>query len=170
VTIAGMPAMVLMPFFADALFHGSQGLGFLMGGMGVGAVIGTLVLARRTRTAGLDRVIAYSAATMGAGLVLFAASRWMAASLALMPVIGYSIMRQMASANTLIQTGIADEYRGRIMALYSMTVVGLGPFGSLAAGVLAHTWGTRITVAAGGAVALAAAAVFRLKAHLPESA
>ena len=163
-TIAGMPAVVLMPFFADAVFHrGSRGLGFLMGAMGVGAVTGTLVLAGWTRVDGLARVIFYSAATMGAAFVLFAWSSWFYVSLAIMPVLGYSVMRQMASANTLIQTSIPDEYRGRIMALYSMTVVGLGPFGSLAAGGLAHAYGARATVAAGGALALAAALVFRLK-------
>jgi len=163
-TIAGMPAVVLMPFFADAVFHrGSQGLGFLMGAMGVGAVTGTLVLAGRTRTEGLPRVIFYSSATMGAAFLLFALSSWFYVSLAIMPVLGYSVMRQMASANTLIQTSIPDEYRGRIMALYSMTVVGLGPFGSLAAGAAAHAWGARGTVVAGGVLALAAALVFRMK-------
>lgn len=162
-TISGMPAMVLMPIFADGIFHrGSQGLGYLMGAMGVGAVIGTLVLARRTQTEGLARVIFYSAGTLGAGFVLFALSDSFYASLALMPIIGYSIMRQMASANTLIQTTIPDCYRGRIMALYSMTVVGLGPFGSLLAGAFAEAYGARATVAAGGILAIAAAGVFRM--------
>ncbi len=69
-------------------------------------------------------------------------------------------MRQMASANTTIQTLIPDEYRGRIMALYAMTVVGLGPFGSLAAGALAGRFGARFTVAMGGLLAMAASAVF----------
>src|SRR5471030_2336654 len=60
-TLSGMPALVLMPFFADDIFHrGSRGLGFLMGAMGAGAVIGTLVLARRTRVSGLARVMVYS--------------------------------------------------------------------------------------------------------------
>jgi MFS family permease len=163
-TIAGMPAVVLMPVFADGIFgRGSRGLGFLMGAMGVGAVIGTLVLAGRTRVDGLVRVISYSAVLMGLGFAVFALSPWFYVSLAIMPVLGYSVMRQMASANTLIQTSIPDEYRGRIMALYSMTVVGLGPFGSLAAGALAHAWGARATVCAGAALALAAALVFRLK-------
>jgi MFS family permease len=161
-TIAGMPAVVLMPFFADAIFgRGSQGLGFLLGAMGVGAVIGTLVLAGRARVDGLVRVIFYSAVTMGLAFIAFALSPWFYISLAIMPVLGYSVMRQMASANTLIQTSIPDEYRGRIMAFYSMTVVGLGPFGSLAAGALAHAAGARATVFAGGALALIAAAIFR---------
>lgn len=161
-TMAGMPAMVLMPFFADEVFgRGSQGLGFLLGAMGTGAVVGTLVLAGRTRTDGLPNVIVYSAAMMGAAFMLFAFSEWFWFSLAVMPVLGYSVMRQMASANTLIQTSIPDHYRGRIMALYSMTVVGLGPFGSLAAGAMAHACGARLTVMAGGLLALAAAVVFR---------
>lgn len=165
-TIGGMPAVVLMPFFADAIFHrGSQGLGFLMGAMGVGAVVGTLVLAGRTEVTGLPRVIAWSAATSGACFLLFASSPWFYASLLIMPFIGFSTMRQLAAANTLIQSLIPDEYRGRIMALYSITVVGIGPFGSLAAGAMAHHYGARLTVISGGVLYLIAAAVFR--AHLP---
>jgi MFS family permease len=155
-TTAGMPALVLMPFFAGDIFHlGSQGLGFLMGAMGVGAVIGTLVLARRTEIIGLSRVIFFSSLMLAAGYLIFAWSESFLLSLAIMPVIGFSVMRQMASANTLIQTVIPDRFRGRIMALYAMTVVGVGPFGSLAAGVLAHVWGARITVMLGGLLALA---------------
>jgi MFS family permease len=163
-TIAGMPAVVLMPFFADGIFHrGSQGLGFLMAAMGVGAVVGTLVLAGHTDVAGLPRVIFSSAATTGACFMLFAFSPWFYQSLLLMPLIGFSTMRQMAAANTLIQVLIADKYRGRIMALYAITVVGLGPFGSLAAGALASHFGVRVTVAAGGLLGLVAAVIFRAK-------
>jgi len=160
-TLSGMPALVLMPFFADDIFHrGSRGLGFLMGAMGIGAVTGTLVLARRTRVSGLPRVMVLSGAITGCAYLAFALSGWFYLSLAIMPVIGYSVMRQMASANTTIQTLIPDEYRGRIMALYSMTVVGLGPFGSLAAGALAGRFGARLTVALGAVLAMSAAATF----------
>jgi MFS family permease len=107
---------------------------------------------------------------MGAAFILFAVSPWFYLSLAVMPVLGYSVVRQMASANTLIQTSIPDEYRGRIMAFYSMTVVGIGPFGSLAAGAMAHAVGARPTVAAGGLLALAAAFAFRLKMREESSA
>jgi MFS family permease len=160
-TLSGMPGLVLMPFFADGIFHrGSRGLGILMGAMGIGAVIGTLTLARRTRLSGLGRVMAISGLTSGTCYVAFAFSPSFYLSLAVMPVIGYSVMRQMASANTTIQTLIPDEYRGRIMALYSMTVVGLGPFGSLAAGALAGRFGARATMAAGGMLALTASLAF----------
>jgi MFS family permease len=160
-TLSGMPALVLMPFFADDIFHeGSRGLGVLMAAMGTGAVIGTLVLARRTRVGGLTRIMVYSGLVMGACYIAFALSPSYYLSLAIMPLIGYSVMRQMASANTTIQSMIPDEYRGRIMALYAMTVVGLGPFGSLAAGAMAGHLGARATVALGGVVAIASAAVF----------
>jgi MFS family permease len=159
-----MPALVLMPFFADAIFHrGSRGMGILMGAMGAGAVAGTLALAWRARVSTLPTVISWSALLLGAGFCFFAWSKFFYLSLAVMPLIGYSVMRQMASANTLIQTLIPDEFRGRTMAFYTMTVVGLGPFGSLAAGALAHAYGARLTVLAGGLLAMTAAAIFRTK-------
>ncbi len=160
-TLAGMPGLVLMPFFADGIFHrGSRGLGILMGAMGIGAVVGTLVLAHRTRLSGLANIMTVSGLTTGVCYLVFAYSPSFYLSLAIMPVIGYSVMRQMASANTTIQTMIPDEYRGRIMALYAMTVVGLGPFGSLAAGALAGHFGARPTLAAGGVLALTASLIF----------
>lgn len=162
-TLAGMPGLVLMPFFAEDIFHrGSQGYGVLMSAMGVGAVIGTLVLARRSHASGLARVMVFSGLTTGVCYLAFAFSQSYFLSLAIMPMVGYSVMRQMASANTTIQTLIPEDYRGRIMALYAMTVVGLGPFGSLAAGALAHQFGARATMAMGGCLALAASTIFAL--------
>ncbi len=160
-TLSGMPIFVLIPFFADSIFHrGSQGLGFLMAAMGIGAVAGALGLARRTQVAGLRRLMVYSGLATGVTYIAFAFSRSFYFSLAVMPLLGYFVMRQMASANTTIQTLIPDEYRGRVMALYAMTVVGLGPFGSLAAGALAGHFGPRATVAAGGLLLIAATAAF----------
>jgi MFS family permease len=160
-TLAGMPVLVLTPFFADDIFHeGSRGLGFLMGAMGTGAVVGTLVLARRTRVSGLPAVMATSGLFVGCSYLAFGLSPSYAFSLAIMPAMGLFVMRQMASANTTVQTLIPDSYRGRIMALYSMTVVGLGPFGSLAAGVMASRYGARTTVVAGSILAIGAAAAF----------
>jgi predicted MFS family arabinose efflux permease len=162
-TIFGMPLIVLMPFFADDVFHrGSQGLGMLSAAFGCGAVIGVLALAGRDRTAGLDRIVAWSAAMLGAGFVLFAASTWFYLSVAMMVFIGFSVFRQLASANTLVQTTVPDDFRGRTMALYSMTVVGLGPVGSLLAGAVAHAVGVRATVAASGVLCVIAAAVYRM--------
>jgi MFS family permease len=165
--IAGMPAVVLMPFFADAIFHrGSRGLGVLMGAMGSGAVAGTLVLAWRASVSTLPKIIFWSALLLGVSFCVFAVSHNFYFSLAVMPLIGYGVMRQLASANTLIQTLIPDEFRGRTMAFYTMTVVGLGPFGSLAAGAVARSYGARVTVFAGGVLAISAAAVFKTKSQV----
>ena len=162
-TFANMPVLVLAPVFADQIFHrGSRGLGFLLAAMGVGAVIGTLGLARRAQSMNLQPIIAYSGMVMGAATIAFALSPSYALSVVIMPLIGYSVFRQMASANTTIQTLILDEYRGRIMSMYSMTIVGLGPFGSLAAGALAGRFGAPATTVLGGALAIASAAVFGL--------
>jgi sugar phosphate permease len=128
--------------------------------MGIGAVVGTLVLARRTRMTGLGRVMVVSGITTGVAYLCFAFSQSFYFSLAIMPIIGYSVMRQMASANTTIQTLIPDQYRGRIMALYAMTVVGLGPFGSLAAGAVAGRFNARVALACGGVLALASSLIF----------
>ncbi len=160
-TMGGMPVLVLMPFFADDMFHrGAKGLGVLMAAMGVGAVIGVLGLAARTEFRGLARVLAGSAAMLGLAFVAFSQSRSFALSVAIIALVGFNVMRQMASANTMLQTMIPDEFRGRIMALYSMTVVGLGPFGSLAAGALAHAAGARVAVLSGGLICIAGAAMF----------
>src|SRR5579871_2085890 len=167
-TLANTPVVVLAPFFADQIFHrGSQGLGYLMAAMGIGAVTGTITLARRGHVKGLPVIVAYSGILLGAANLAFAAAPWFAASLMFALLIGFGLMRQLASANTTIQTMIPDEYRGRIMALYSMCVVGLAPFGSLATGALADRLGARVTVVIGGVLAMASGAAFAwtLKRH-----
>jgi MFS family permease len=160
-TFANMPVLVLAPVFADQIFHrGSQGLGFLMAALGVGAVFGTIGLAKSGQATNLQPIIAYSGMAMGAVTIFFALSPWYGLSLVIMPLIGYSVFRQMASANTTIQTLILDEYRGRIMSMYGMTIVGLGPFGSLASGALADHFGARATTVLGGALGIVSAAIF----------
>ena len=159
--LSGTPVMVLIPVFADALFHrGSRGLGFMMGAMGIGAVAGTLLLARRTKVSSLPRVMVMSGIGVGISYLAFAFSPSFWISLAIMPIIGFFVMQQLASANTTIQTLIEDAFRGRVMAIYAMTVVGLLPFGSLTSGALAGHFGPRPTVAAGGLLAIIAAAAF----------
>ena len=130
--MAGVPALVLMPFIADDILgKGSPGLGVLLASMGVGALTGTLVLAGRGTTKGLVNVVLFGSFGLAVSLILLALSRNYHLSVGIMLLLGFSTLRQMASTNTLIQTLIPDEFRGRIMAMYSMTVVGLGPFGSL---------------------------------------
>jgi len=161
VNLAGSPVIVLGPFFAEDIFHkGSEGFGFLTAALGLGAVIGTFVLARQTETASMARIVLYSAATMGIGLIIFALSPSFLLSIAAIALVGFSIFRQLAATNTLIQTLIHDDYRGRIMSIYSMMVIGMLPIGNLASGAAAAHIGARPTVFAGAMFALAAAAVW----------
>jgi MFS family permease len=163
VSFIGMPYAVLMPIFADQILrHGAGGLGLLMAASGVGALAGALRLAARQGVRGLGRWVPFSAAGFGASLILFSLSRsfWLSAAL-LLPV-GFCMIVQMASSNTLIQAMVPDNLRGRVMAVYSMMFMGMAPFGALLAGVLAHRLGAPLTVAIGGGVCIAGAVVFWL--------
>jgi len=161
ISLVGMPYTVLMPVFADKILHGgARGLGILMGATGVGALFGALTLASRTGVKGLGRLAAWSCGGFGLGLVLFSFSHWFWLSTLLLLPIGYSVMLQMASTNTLIQTMVPDQLRGRVMALYSMMFMGMAPLGALLGGALAQRMGAPVTVAAGGVACLLGASWF----------
>jgi MFS family permease len=151
VSLVAMPYTVLMPVFADQVLHGgARALGILMGATGVGALFGALTLAAKTGVKGLGRWVTISCAGLGVSLFCFSFSTsfWLSAAL-LLPA-GYSMMLQMACSNTLIQTMVPDDLRGRVMALYSMMFMGMAPFGAFFGGALAHRIGAPITVAVGG--------------------
>src|SRR5437763_15522156 len=97
----------------------------------------------------------------GVSLILFSLSRHFWLSTFLLVPVGFSMMVQMASSNTLIQSMVPDRLRGRVMAVYSMMFLGMAPFGALLAGILAHQMGAPLTVAAGGVVCIAGAFIFR---------
>ena len=161
VSLTGMPYTVLMPVIADkTLGGGPYALGFLMGASGVGALGGALYLASRRSVLGLGRVIPIAAAAFGIGLVAFGASRSLPLSLVLMLLTGSGFMVQMASSNTILQTIVREDMRGRVMAFYTMAFMGTTPFGSLLAGMLAARIGAPRTLMAGGVACIAAAAVF----------
>lgn len=160
VAVSVAPVMTLAPMFADGIFgKGPGGLGLLTSALGLGAIAGTLSLARRTASAGLPRVVFFSAATLALMLTVFAVSPSFALCVALMPFVGMAVMRHNAATNTTVQLGIEDRLRGRVMSFYSMMVVGMFPLGSLLAGALAERAGSRAAVFL-GAVGCAGAAWF----------
>jgi MFS family permease len=162
VSLTGMPYTVLMPIFAGSVLHrGAQGLGWLMGASGVGALIGTLTLAARKGIRGLGRWITYAALGFGGGMIVFSLSRSYVLSVALLVPVGFSMMLEMASSNTLIQTMVPDALRGRVMSFYSMMLMGMAPFGSLIAGAVASRIDAPLTVTCGGAACLAGGLVFK---------
>jgi MFS family permease len=163
VSLMGSPYAVLMPIFADQILNGgASGLGILMGASGVGALAGALALAARKSLKGLGRWIALASAGFGTCIILFSFSRsfWLSA-LFLVPA-GFAMMIQMASSNTLIQSMVPDELRGRVMAVYSMMFMGMAPLGAMLAGTVAGSLGAPYTVAIGGASCIVAALVFAL--------
>jgi MFS family permease len=161
VSVTGMPYAVLMPIFADKILNGgARGLGMLMGASGVGALVGTLTLAAKREVRGLGRWITFASMGFGASMILFASSRSYPLSVVLLMPVGFSMMLQMSSSNTLIQTMVPDELRGRVMAVYSMMFMGMAPFGALVAGAVANHIGAPITVSLGGLTCVAGSLVF----------
>lgn len=161
VGIVGAPYSVLLPVIArEVLAGGPATLGALTGAAGAGALVGALYLASRGTVLGLGRVIAIALGLFGVGLVALSQSRWLALSLLAMVVVGGSLMVLMASSNTILQTIVEEDKRGRVMSFYSMAVFGIVPFGSLVAGSLADRLGARVTLTLSGALCGLVALVF----------
>ena len=161
VSLVATPYSVLMPIFADRILHGgARALGVLMGAAGVGALMGALTLAMKRGLRGLSRWVAVSCAGFGVSLICFSFSTNYLLSILLLVPVGFAVMLQMASSNTLIQSMVPDEFRGRTMAVYSMMFMGMAPLGSLFAGGLAAKIGAPWTLAIGGLGAIIGAGVF----------
>ncbi|PYR86747.1 MAG: MFS transporter, partial [Acidobacteria bacterium] len=164
ISLMGMPYSVLMPIFADHILNGgAKGLGFLMGFSGIGALLGAVTLAGRQGIRGLSTWVMLACMGFGTSLILFSASRVLWLSTVLLVPVGFCMMVQLASSNTLIQSMVPDRLRGRVMAVYSMMFMGMAPFGALLAGLLATRLGAPLTVAIGGMVCVGGAAIFRSK-------
>ena len=161
VSLVGMQYTVLMPIFAAQVLQGGpHTLGFLMGASGMGAVIGAMLLASRKSVLGLGRILPIAAAGFGVGLIALGLSRVLLLSLVLMLFVGGAMMTQMATSNTILQTIVQDEKRGRVMSFYSMAFLGMAPFGSLLAGALANRVGAPRTVMISGCICVAGAGWF----------
>lgn len=161
VSLMGMSYVSLLPVFAREVHHGgAHTYGFLMGASGGGALVGTLVLARRRSVLGLGRVISRAPLFLGGGLALFSLSNSLYISLFALAMTGFGSMSLMSSGNTLLQTIVDEDKRGRVMSFFTMCFMGMAPFGSLLAGSLAGLIGARVTVLLGSMSCLAAAVLF----------
>lgn len=151
VSLVGIPYTVLMPVFANDVLHGGpHTLGFLMAASGVGALMGALFLAARKSVLGLGKFIPLMAAAFGGGLIVFSFTRVLWLSLLLMVVTGLGFMVQMAVSNTVLQTIVDEDKRGRVMSFFTMSFMGTAPFGSLLAGTMAERIGAPHTLMFGG--------------------
>ena len=164
VSLVGVPYSVLMPVFAATVFHGGpHTLGLLMGASGCGALAGALWLATRRSVLGLGRIIVGASAAFGIGLIgfSFAPALWLAVPC--LVVAGCGFIVQMASSNTIIQTIVDEDKRGRVMSFYMMAFLGTVPFGSLIAGWMSSRIGAPHTLLLGGICCLAGAAWFAIE-------
>ncbi len=161
VSLMGMPFVVLMPVFAKTVLHGGpHTLGFLMAAMGLGALVSALSLAARRNVRGLVKMIPIAAAVFGLGLIGLGLSHSFWLSMVMVFFAGMGMMQGMAGSNTVIQTIVTDDKRGRVMSYYTMAFMGMAPFGSLLAGTMASAVGAPLSVIMTGAVVIVGAAWF----------
>jgi MFS family permease len=161
VALVGFSYVTLLPVFArDVLGGGAHTLGFLFAAGGVGAVAGVLGLASRPSVRGLLRIIAIAVVAFGGSLVGLAFTRRLSVALALLFVAGAGMMVHLASTNTVLQTIVDDDKRGRVMSLFATSHIGMVPLGGLLCGALAERIGAPRTVLLGGGLCLLFALIF----------
>jgi predicted MFS family arabinose efflux permease len=164
VSFMGMPYAVLMPIFARDILHGGpHTLGFLMGAIGIGALAGAAFLASRKSAVGLGKWIPIASTMFGTGLAVFSFSTVQWISIGLLPFVGFGMMVQMASCNTMLQTIADDDKRGRVMSFYTLAFSGTMPFGSLFGGTIASKIGAPHTLLISGIVCIIGALFFVTK-------
>ncbi|MGA7634433.1 MAG: MFS transporter [Terriglobales bacterium] len=162
--LMGYPYAVLLPIFAGQVLHGGAAtLGWLTGASGIGALVSGLSLAVRKSAAGLTGMLPIAARVLGGALILFGLSATLWLSLVLMVFVGFGMMQVFSASNTVIQTLVPEDKRGRVMSYYVMALFGTAPFGSLLAGSLAHRIGAPHTVFVTGAFCIATSLWFTLE-------
>jgi len=161
VSAVGFSGSVLTPVFARDVFHGdARTLGWLMAASGFGALSGALYLATRKGVRGLGLVITVGGLLMGGGLIGFAQSHWLPLALLFLSMTGGGGVLLMASSNTLVQTLVEDDKRGRVMSFFAMAFTGTMPFGNLLMGAVAGKFGATTALMAGGLSSLLVVFIF----------
>jgi len=167
ISLMGIPFTVLMPIFAKDILHGNSNTqGFLMASVGIGAIIGSVYLASRKTVVGLSKIVVFSTAIFGIGLVAFSLSKNLLLSLFMILIVGFGMVVQIASSNTILQTITEEDKRGRVLSFFALSVMGMSPFGNLLAGVLANKIGAPNTVLISGAFCILGAIVFSTRIPL----
>jgi MFS family permease len=163
----GMAYAVLMPIFAKDILHGGpHTLGFLMAASGIGALTGAVYLASRQTILGLGRFISYASAIFGMGIIAFSLSKILIVSLFMMFITGFGMIVQMASSNTILQSIVEEDKRGRLMSIYATAIIGMAPIGNLFAGALASRIGAPNTLIVSGIACIIGSLIFAV--NLPQ--
>jgi MFS family permease len=161
ISLVGLPYSVLLPVFAREILRGGPNtFGLLTGATGMGAFISAILLAMRKSIVGLGKRMAITSLTFGAALIAFAFSQVFWLSMLLMLLVGFSMMQVIASGNTILQTIVDEDKRGRVMSFYTLAFIGAAPIGSLVAGALANQIGAVPTVVVCGLLCIIASLWF----------
>jgi MFS family permease len=161
ISLVGVSYAVLLPLFATDVLGGREGTyGALMVAGGVGAFTGALLLASRKTVLGLGRWITFMPMLLGAALIGLSFVGHVVLAFACVAFCGFAVMMQMASSNTVLQTIVDEDKRGRVMSLYTMAFMGTAPLGSLLAGFMAERVGPQPVVQIAGIGCVAASLVF----------
>lgn len=144
----GIQYTVLIPMFARDLLHsGARGYGFLMAAQGIGAVAAAVVMNIRSdapRT--LRQNLVFGLFCTAAGIFVFGISKSMWLSFISQMFVGAGLMNHMVTTNTMLQLFVADELRGRVMSIYTLSFIGTAPIGSLEVGYIGEYLSPRIAV------------------------
>ncbi len=160
-SVIGLPYISLLPVFAAEVFHkGPEGLGFLFGASGIGALIAALGIAARGDIRNKTRFMAMTGICFSSALLAFSISDAFWFSLLLLLAGGWGMVSYLAAANSFIQVTVPDELRGRVMSLYSIVFLGTIPIGNVLIGLIADQFGTPRAVTVSGMICLVAASLF----------
>jgi predicted MFS family arabinose efflux permease len=152
---------VLIPYFAKHVYGGdARTFGFLMAANGAGALAGVLTLAIRGNVSGLEHSIGRAALVAAAGMSVFSLAGEFWLGMAALAATGYCMFFLLSSCNTVIQSTVQDEFRGRVMSLYTMAVAGIQPLGNLGAGWLTEHIDVHLTLLGGAIASFAAGLIF----------
>jgi len=166
ISFLGSSYSVLMPVFAQEILRGdSDTYGFLNSAAGSGALLAATLLASRKNIAGLGEWIALAPALLGMGLIGLSFSQMFWLSLLIVMVNGFAVMTHMAASNTVLQSIVDENKRGRVMSLYTVAFMGTLPLGSLTSGFVASQLGPAITVRICGVCCILCALVFFARLH-----
>lgn len=155
VSFFAFPYGVLLPVFArDILGGGPRTLGFLLGASGLGALAGSVMLARRKSPVGLGKIMGLAAVSLGFTMAAFSLSRFLPLSIALMACLGFFMVSILVSCNTLVQNLVEEDKRNRVMSLFIVCAMGITPIGSLNAGWIAGRLGAPAALFGGGVITL----------------
>ncbi|PSM48284.1 MFS transporter [Chroococcidiopsis sp. CCALA 051] len=160
-SLMAMPYITLVPIFATKILGGdARTLGLLMAASGVGAIGGGIYLSTRKTVVGLGKIIALAPALCGMGIIFFSLSRMLWLSTLMSALIGLGSILTISSSNTVIQTIVEDDKRGRVMSLFTMSFLGMVPFGNLFAGFSADRIGATNTLLIGGSFCIIGSLLF----------